>query len=334
MADIKFSILCASYNHSKYIVRLINSILQQAHQNFEIIIVDDCSTDNTEEVVTHFSDSRIKFFRNERNFGINYTLQRAFEKSSGEYAIFIGSDDEFASDYLSVLNQEIEKSHKDLYYTDYIIIDENSKPWKKQPSISNKRFNNRFEALKFIFYYGNPFSSPGMVIKHEAFASILPLPMLVIQHQDLYMHTKLLMKGDYGVINYKGIHYRQFKSGNISRYSFPVEIRMKLEYFEIWDLYLMEQNLPLLEKVFEIKNLTAYDICLIAMQSNRPDLQEWGYQSLVRIYSNRNTYKDICERKNLTFKDFLLISKKVKKYTNYYHIRNLIRNLKYFGLFN
>jgi glycosyltransferase involved in cell wall biosynthesis len=87
-----FSIIVPSYNRASLIIRTIDSILQQSFADFELIVVDDGSTDNTDEVIMQITDSRFSYFKKEngergatRNFGI--------EMAKGEYVTFIDSDD-------------------------------------------------------------------------------------------------------------------------------------------------------------------------------------------------------------------------------------------------
>lgn len=81
------------YNCSKYIKQSIDSILNQTYTNFELIIIDDGSTDNSVEVIKEFSDKRIKLFENITNQGIVYSRNRAVENSKGKYIAILDSDD-------------------------------------------------------------------------------------------------------------------------------------------------------------------------------------------------------------------------------------------------
>lgn len=87
------SILLPVYNGSRYIRETINSLLNQTYYDFELIIVDDCSTDNTAEIVASFTDERIVYRRNEKNRRIVYTLNRALDISKGSYCARIDADD-------------------------------------------------------------------------------------------------------------------------------------------------------------------------------------------------------------------------------------------------
>lgn len=69
----KVSIIMPLYNAEKYVMSTIQSLLNQTYQDFEIIVVDDCSTDNSVEIIKKLDDTRIKLYRNSENCGIAYT---------------------------------------------------------------------------------------------------------------------------------------------------------------------------------------------------------------------------------------------------------------------
>lgn len=90
-----FSVLIANYNNSNYITECILSIQLQTYQNFEIIIVDDCSTDNSIEILNEIikKDTRIKLFKNEINYGCGYTKAKCAEYAQGEICGYVDPDD-------------------------------------------------------------------------------------------------------------------------------------------------------------------------------------------------------------------------------------------------
>lgn len=106
--DKLFSIVIPTYNRASYIVRTINSILSQSYQNFEIIIVDDGSTDNTGEIVNSVKTEKIKYFKitnSERGAARNFgTLH-----STGDYVTFLDSDDILLPNYFSNAAESILK---------------------------------------------------------------------------------------------------------------------------------------------------------------------------------------------------------------------------------
>lgn len=97
---MKISIVTASYNYQDYIKETIQSVLDQTYSDWELIIVDDCSTDNSVDVIKSFNDERIKLFINEKNLGLKETLKRGIEKTTGEWIAFLESDDILYNNYL------------------------------------------------------------------------------------------------------------------------------------------------------------------------------------------------------------------------------------------
>lgn len=89
------SVIMSVYNESEYIAEAIESILKQTYKKFEFIIVDDCSTDETPEIIKHYaeSDNRIIFVQNETNLGLTQNLNKALNISNGAYIARMDGDD-------------------------------------------------------------------------------------------------------------------------------------------------------------------------------------------------------------------------------------------------
>ena len=87
------SIIMPSYNTGAFIAESIKSVLNQTYKKWELIIVDDCSSDNTDEVVKNFDDERIKYYRQEKNVGAACCRNYALSLTNGEWAAFLDSDD-------------------------------------------------------------------------------------------------------------------------------------------------------------------------------------------------------------------------------------------------
>lgn len=97
---LKFTIGIPAYNGASFIAETLKSILSQSFQNFEIIISDDCSQDNTIEVVKKFKDKRIKIFRNKRNLGYGKNLQVIRKLAKRDVLFLMGQDDILLKDAL------------------------------------------------------------------------------------------------------------------------------------------------------------------------------------------------------------------------------------------
>lgn len=101
----KVTIIVAAYNVDKYIEECILSILNQTYQNIEIIVVDDCSTDNTSSICDSFclKDSRVRIIHNKVNFGVSKTRNIALNLASGKYVVFVDGDDSLCPDYVDYM---------------------------------------------------------------------------------------------------------------------------------------------------------------------------------------------------------------------------------------
>ena len=118
------SIIMPSYNTAKFIEESIESVLKQTYQNWELIIVDDCSNDNTGEVVSMFNDSRIKYLVNERNSGAAVSRNKAMKEAKGRWIAFLDSDDLWLPEKLEKQLSYMIKNNLFFTYTKYIEINE------------------------------------------------------------------------------------------------------------------------------------------------------------------------------------------------------------------
>ena len=123
------SIIMPSYNTEKYISESITSVQKQTYADWELIIVDDCSTDNTDEVIKPFlSDDRIKYIKNEKNSGAAVSRNRALREAKGKWIAFLDSDDLWLPEKLEKQIAFMKKNDYHFSYTNYIEIDEFSIP--------------------------------------------------------------------------------------------------------------------------------------------------------------------------------------------------------------
>lgn len=133
MVDI--SIIVPSYNAEKYIDKCICSLINQTKTELEFIIINDGSTDSTEELIKKYDDRRIKYFKN-KNGGIGKTRNFGIEKASGKYLMFVDSDDYLEQDACELLFNEIEKTNSDVVVSNFYKIFDN-----KKESINITSFN-------------------------------------------------------------------------------------------------------------------------------------------------------------------------------------------------
>ena len=111
------SIIMPAYNCERFIAEAIRSVLAQTYTDWELIIVDDCSTDNTAQIVASFDDRRIVYQRNEKNMGAALTRNKALQIAKGHYIAFLDADDLWAPEKLEHQIAFMEKNGYDFTYT-------------------------------------------------------------------------------------------------------------------------------------------------------------------------------------------------------------------------
>ncbi len=99
----KISILLATYNRSHYISQAIWSVINQTYQNWELLIWNDGSKDDTEEIIQEFCDNRIHYFKTETNRGKTIGLNFLLLSAIGEFICFLDDDDQYTNDYLQTI---------------------------------------------------------------------------------------------------------------------------------------------------------------------------------------------------------------------------------------
>lgn len=116
-----FSVLIANYNDGGYIDNAIDSIKKQTYTNWEIIIVDDCSTDNSKTILEKYKkEKKINLFFNDRNYGCGYTKRKCVELANGEICAFVDADDAITPDAIEIMvNEHINYPNASLIYSYY-----------------------------------------------------------------------------------------------------------------------------------------------------------------------------------------------------------------------
>lgn len=115
------SIIMPAYNAEKYILNSISSIIQQTYQNWELIIVDDCSTDKTAIVIMNVGDQRIRLLKNEKNRGAAISRNKALKAAKGKWIAFLDSDDIWHPEKLERQLNFMIKNGYAFTFTDYRI---------------------------------------------------------------------------------------------------------------------------------------------------------------------------------------------------------------------
>jgi glycosyltransferase involved in cell wall biosynthesis len=134
ISDPTISIIIPTYNRAELLTRAIDSIIKQTYSDFELIIVDDASTDDTQEVVEQYDDYRISYIRKNHNEGGAAARNTGVRYSDGEYIAFCDSDDEYMKTKLERQLNKIEAEDCEAVYCRHYIVQDEYGVYKKSKS--------------------------------------------------------------------------------------------------------------------------------------------------------------------------------------------------------
>lgn len=235
------SIIMPSYNTSQFIGQSIQSVLEQTYLNWELIIVDDCSTDNTEKVVSAFlNDNRIIFLTNERNSGAAVSRNRALREAKGKWVAFLDSDDLWEPEKLEKQIAFMEENDYHFSYTNYIEIDEKSRANGKR--VSGPKCITKHGMYNYCW--------PGcLTVMFDADAVGLIQIADIKKNNDYAMWLKVCKKADCYLLNETLARYRK-RSGSISNHGYMKLIKWHYKLYRE-----AEKENPIFSFVLTVRNL-------------------------------------------------------------------------------
>jgi glycosyltransferase involved in cell wall biosynthesis len=208
------SIILTSFNHEKYLREAIDSVLNQAFTDFELIIWDDASSDNSWDVINQYADPRIMALRNDEQKRGTWGLNKAIsEVASGKYIAIHHSDDVWETEKLekqvTFLNEHPEFG---AVFTNITAIGEDSKPLKDENnfyfSIFEQPNRTRFEWLNFFFNRGNALCHPSVLIRKSCYADCGLYRFGLAQIGDFDMWIRLCLQYEIHVLPEKLVKFR------------------------------------------------------------------------------------------------------------------------------
>lgn len=179
------SIAMATYNGERFLREQLDSLLTQTITDFEVVVCDDCSTDNTVAILEYYAkaDARFRIYRNEHNIGFKKNFEQAIKRCKGDYIALCDQDDIWYPNHLELLLDNI---------GDCVLCCGNSDIVDKDNVSLNKRMsdtdgvhfipNDTHKLLYRLFFVGNPFQGASMLLKTEFVKNCFPIPKGVSYH--------------------------------------------------------------------------------------------------------------------------------------------------------
>lgn len=222
MKEELVSIIMPSYNTGKFIQETIDSVINQTYDNWELIIVDDCSSDNTDEIVKSIKDGRIVYLKNKKNSGAAISRNKALKMAKGKWVAFLDSDDLWKKDKLEKQIEFMKNNNYHFSYTNYIEIDEESKPNGKRITgptrITEKGMTN--------------YCWPGcLTVMYDAEKIGLIQIEDIKKNNDYAMWLKISKKVDCYLLNEELAMYRK-RNGSISNHSYVSLIKWHYKLYK------------------------------------------------------------------------------------------------------
>ena len=205
------SIIMPSYNTGKFIKETIESVLSQTYSAWELIIVDDCSTDNTDEVVGEYlTDDRIRYIKNDINSGAAVSRNRALREAKGKWIAFLDSDDLWEPQKLEKQVAFMKNNGYHFSYTNYIEIDEASIP--NGISVTGPRRITKCGMYSYCWM-------GCLTVMYDAEKIGLVQIADIKKNNDYAMWLKVCEKADCYLLNEKLARYRK-RGGSISNHGY------------------------------------------------------------------------------------------------------------------
>ena len=234
MSDL-VSIIMPSYNTAQYIAETIQSVINQTYQNWELIIVDDCSSDDTDIVVGKIKDPRIKYIKNQRNSGAAVSRNRALRMANGRWVAFLDSDDLWKPEKLEKQIGFMTKKKCYFSYTDYEEIDADGN--KTNVFVTGPKVITKTGMFNYCW--------PGcLTVMYNAEKVGLIQIADIKKNNDYAMWLKVCKKADCYLLDETLGQYRKGRVGSVSTHSIKTMIGWH------YKLYREAEDMRLIESLF------------------------------------------------------------------------------------
>ena len=249
------SVILTSYNHEKYLQSSIDSVLAQTYTDFELVIVDDASTDRSWEIIESYQDPRIVKIRHAENllFYANHTIQNL---TRGAYIAILHSDDIWEPEKLEQQVAFLD-THPECgaTFSWARIIDEDGEPYLDETnyyfSIFSQPNRTRHEWLNFFFHNGNALCHPSVLIRRQCYEECGYYRDGLAQLPDLDMWMRVCLKYDIFVIPQKLLRFRLRRhEANSSGNRRDTRIRYDTEFYQLLDNYILTLSFYELTLIF------------------------------------------------------------------------------------
>lgn len=243
----KVSVIMPAYNAENYIAEAIDSILAQTFRDFELIVLDDCSTDNTSRIILNYEDSRLIYLKNEKNMGVAATLNRGLETARGMYIARMDADDIAMPDRLARQVAVMDEKGN------IIACGSNAILFGEVPEGSKTDMPLEDKEIRLRMAISNPFVHPTMMLRKEAVGETR-YDSSFDGREDYRMWMVLSQKGQMMNLPETLLRYRIHK-GQVTQ---SVDVTKEQKHYRLKKMYFRELDIGLTEEMQEALCQAAY----------------------------------------------------------------------------
>lgn len=232
------SIIMVNYNHGDFIAEAIESVLNQSYKNWELIIVDDGSTDQSCDIIRKYTDKRIRPIFLKENSHICVATNIGLNRVSGEYVARLDSDDVWKMSKLEKQVNYLENNkHIALCFTKLNIINKYSQIVKREDeeqlyNLYDNRQKSRSDWLKFFFFYGNSLIQSSLLMRLEVVKRVGLFNLAYVQAHDFDFFIRAAKHFEFGFVEEPLTNYRRIEKQN-SEVNPENDLRFFNEYMNI-----------------------------------------------------------------------------------------------------
>lgn len=199
---MKISVIMSAYNAQNTIRRAIRSVLNQTYKDVELIVVNDCSTDDTEKIIKKYKDNRIVYIKHDVNLGAGCARNTGIKHATGDYIAFLDSDDYYNKEYLQTMADGTDDGKFDIVSSGYIAIEGKHKKTKK-PTARKVYGNNYVKDDSGTIHFLNV-----QLIKRSLFDNVEYCKRRFIEDSSTFVKLLYYAKNR-NILNYAGYNYVQ-----------------------------------------------------------------------------------------------------------------------------
>lgn len=332
MKKPKVSVVMTCYNHEQYIAEAIESIQNQSYSNWELVLVDDCSTDASVHIARTIAeqDSRIHIIEHAYNKGTSSTINDGIRASSGEYIALQSADDISVAHRLERQIIHFLENPKTTSVSSYVLAindkRETTEETRKHDAIFRRENTTQIQVLHDFFLGSNFINNSSQMIPKEVINKIGYNRVSLFQLHDYEYNIRLALAGDIYIIpdilllyrvrddgknvslcNTTGMHYRQFIEDYIVLDNY-LEINDVDFFLDIFGIYA--------KRIGKVRRETIpYFLAMIAIQHcEEVPKKLWGFRVLYSFCSQEGAFDMLRRDCGLTYSQFTSLVKWVKKY--------------------